>query len=76
MRRFLVLRFLLFPLIFETPKPQRRQYKLHSSVRVKSTPVLVLSSTSNFATAEFGDKDPDRWRNTFEVNIRGVYNTV
>jgi hypothetical protein len=22
------------------------------------------------------EKDPDRWWNTFEVNVRGVYNTV
>ncbi len=26
--------------------------------------------------AELGDKDPERWWNTFEVNVRGVYNTV
>ncbi|KAI9446659.1 NAD-P-binding protein [Lactarius indigo] len=25
---------------------------------------------------KLGDKDPDRWWNTFEVNVRGVYNTV
>ncbi|KAI9467355.1 NAD-P-binding protein [Lactarius psammicola] len=25
---------------------------------------------------KMGDKDPDRWWNTFEVNIRGVYNIV
>ncbi|KAH9002450.1 NAD-P-binding protein, partial [Lactarius hatsudake] len=25
---------------------------------------------------KLGDKDPDRWWNTFEVNIRGVYNIV
>lgn len=26
--------------------------------------------------AELGEKDPDHWWNTFEVNVRGVYNTV
>ncbi|KAH9166926.1 hypothetical protein EDB89DRAFT_2001016 [Lactarius sanguifluus] len=26
--------------------------------------------------AELGDKDPERWWNTFEVNIQGVYNTI
>ena len=26
--------------------------------------------------AELDEKDPDRWWNTFEVNVRGVYNTV
>ncbi|KAI9444544.1 NAD-P-binding protein [Lactarius indigo] len=25
---------------------------------------------------KLGDKDPERWWNTFEVNVRGVYNTV
>ncbi|KAH9070728.1 NAD-P-binding protein [Lactarius deliciosus] len=28
------------------------------------------------ALSNLGDKDPERWWNTFEVNIRGVYNTV
>ncbi|KAH9002474.1 NAD-P-binding protein [Lactarius hatsudake] len=28
---------------------------------------------ANFATAQLGDKDPGRWWNTFEVNVRGVY---
>jgi len=27
-------------------------------------------------TQRLGDKDPERWWNTFEVNIRGVYNAV
>ncbi|KAH9071549.1 NAD-P-binding protein [Lactarius deliciosus] len=31
---------------------------------------------ANFLIAELGDKDPDQWWNTFEVNVRGVYNTV
>ncbi|KAH9032948.1 hypothetical protein EDB84DRAFT_1561824 [Lactarius hengduanensis] len=31
---------------------------------------------ANYATAELGDKDPGRWWNTFEVNVRGVYDTV
>ncbi|KAH9013958.1 NAD-P-binding protein [Lactarius hengduanensis] len=25
---------------------------------------------------KMGDRDPDQWWNTFEVNVRGVYNTV
>ncbi|KAI9447672.1 NAD-P-binding protein [Lactarius indigo] len=28
------------------------------------------------ANQKLGDKDPDRWWNTFEVNVRGVFNTV
>ncbi|KAH8982814.1 hypothetical protein EDB92DRAFT_2106506 [Lactarius akahatsu] len=31
---------------------------------------------ANFATADLGDKDPGRWWNTFEVGVRGVYDTV
>ncbi|KAH8996428.1 NAD-P-binding protein [Lactarius hatsudake] len=27
-------------------------------------------------TQKLGDKDPDQWWNTFEVNVRGVYNAV
>ena len=33
----------------------------------------VRLSTPN---AELGEKDPDQWWNTFEVNVRGVYNIV
>ncbi|KAH9062309.1 NAD-P-binding protein [Lactarius vividus] len=32
-------------------------------------------ASSNF-NQKLGDKDPDRWWNTFEVNVRGVYDTV
>src|SRR6266702_4442887 len=94
MRRFRGLRYLLFPLMCETPRPQRRPYESHSSGSVgsmSSLPMQVLLATStkvrwlvkkhtglsaNFPTAELGDKDPDLWWNTFEVNIRGVYNIV
>ncbi|KAI9432116.1 NAD-P-binding protein [Lactarius indigo] len=39
--------------------------------------VLIANAgaLSNF-NQKLGDKDPDRWWNTFEVNVRGVYNTV
>ena len=45
----------------------------------QSTWVLVqrhacLDNTT--LSADLGDKDPERWWNTFEVNIRGVYNAV
>ncbi len=50
-------------------------------LRVTSTKVrkLVKKHTglsANFPNAELGDKDPDLWWNTFEVNVRGVYNAV
>ncbi|KAH9000554.1 NAD-P-binding protein [Lactarius hatsudake] len=39
--------------------------------------VLIANAgaLSNF-NQKLGDKGPDRWWNTFEVNVRGVYNTV
>ncbi|KAH9180344.1 NAD-P-binding protein [Lactarius sanguifluus] len=39
--------------------------------------VLIANAgaLSNF-NQKMGDKDPDQWWNTFEVNVRGVYNTV
>ncbi|KAH9173309.1 NAD-P-binding protein [Lactarius sanguifluus] len=39
--------------------------------------VLISNAgASGNLTQKLGDKDPDRWWNTFEVNVRGVYNTV
>ncbi|KAI9467357.1 NAD-P-binding protein [Lactarius psammicola] len=37
--------------------------------------IANAGALSNF-NQKLGDKDPDRWWNTFEVNVRGVYNIV
>ncbi|KAH9077710.1 NAD-P-binding protein [Lactarius deliciosus] len=37
--------------------------------------IANAGALSNF-NQKLGDKGPDRWWNTFEVNVRGVYNTV
>ncbi|KAH9002473.1 NAD-P-binding protein [Lactarius hatsudake] len=38
--------------------------------------LIANAGASGNLTQKLGDKDPDRWWNTFEVNVRGVYNTV
>jgi len=37
--------------------------------------IANAGALSNF-NQRLGDKDPERWWNTFEVNVRGVYNAV
>ncbi|KAH9004928.1 NAD-P-binding protein, partial [Lactarius hatsudake] len=46
-------------------------------VRFGRLDVLIANAgaLSNF-NQKMGDKVPDQWWNTFEVNVRGVYNTV
>ncbi|KAH9021148.1 NAD-P-binding protein [Lactarius pseudohatsudake] len=38
--------------------------------------LIANAGASGNLTQKLGDKDPDQWWNTFEVNVRGVYNTV
>ncbi|KAI9451763.1 NAD-P-binding protein [Lactarius psammicola] len=38
--------------------------------------LIANAGTLSNINQKLGDKDPERWWNTFEVNIRGVYNTV
>ncbi|KAH9034068.1 NAD-P-binding protein [Lactarius pseudohatsudake] len=38
--------------------------------------VIANAGTLSDFNKKLGDKDPDRWWNTFEVNVRGVYNIV
>ncbi|KAH9079206.1 NAD-P-binding protein [Lactarius deliciosus] len=39
--------------------------------------VLIANAAAlNIFNEKMGDKGPDQWWNTFEVNVRGVYNTV
>ena len=42
----------------------------------QSTWVSTEEHTDTTVNTELGDKDPERWWNTFEVNVRGVYNVV
>ncbi|KAH9042871.1 NAD-P-binding protein [Lactarius hengduanensis] len=38
--------------------------------------LIANAGTLSDFNKKLGDKDPDRWWNTFEVNVRGVYNIV
>ncbi|KAI9447682.1 NAD-P-binding protein [Lactarius indigo] len=38
--------------------------------------LIANAGASGDLNQKLGDKDPDQWWNTFEVNVRGVYNTV
>jgi hypothetical protein len=47
---------------------------VNQSTCVSTEKLTCLADTT--PNAGLGDKDPERWWNTFEVNVRGVYNAV
>ncbi|KAH9167043.1 NAD-P-binding protein [Lactarius sanguifluus] len=57
--------------------PTDRQQVQATLERFGRLDVLIANAgaLSNF-NQKLGDKGPDQWWNTFEVNVRGVYNTV